>query len=264
MQDDDITKENINEVSTKKKIFSKLKHFFSSKVFIAILSFTIGLLFCCLYCTVFATDHKKNDEKTNVQNSNFSEDKIWIDTDKKIIEFNKNFGKTDQFFDDFFNSSITPFEEISKMRTRMQQQFKHYDVFFNNQFDNWLKKHFSKTSQIKSKFIEDDNSISFIFEAAGIKKEDINISIKDELLIISGGFNENNNAIKNDEVESSFQNITSRFYRSIRLPQNIKKESLKIKANDGKIIVSFMKNHQEIIKTTDIENPLPIKKDENK
>lgn len=84
----------------------------------------------------------------------------------------------------------------------------------------------------------------------GVKKEDIKVDIKDNILTISGERNFKNEVKEEDyyKVETSF----GKFQRSFTLPDGVDSESITASAEDGVLEVVIPKN-QKIVHKKEIE-----------
>ncbi len=101
---------------------------------------------------------------------------------------------------------------------------------------------------------EDDKNLFINAELAGLKKEDVKVKINDEgVLCISGEKkrdekfqSENNTLIR---IERSY----GAFNRSFMLPENINKDSIKAKFDNGVLEISLEKKEPEAPKEVQIE-----------
>lgn len=112
------------------------------------------------------------------------------------------------------------------------------DEMFNSwspkAFDNALKG-FAPAMNIK----EDADCYTIEAELPGVKKEDIEVNVKDDHLIIRGQKNsidENKN-----EQYHRVERTHGSFYRTIALPSDFDKEQIKAELNDGVLHVEVAK-----------------------
>jgi len=96
--------------------------------------------------------------------------------------------------------------------------------------------------------IEKEQSYEIKVDVPGMKKDDINISIKDSILTLSGEKTE-----EHEEENRNFfrkERAYGKFERSFRVPQDIDPDSIKAKYEDGVLTVEVPKSekskHKEI------------------
>jgi HSP20 family protein len=83
-------------------------------------------------------------------------------------------------------------------------------------------------------------------QTPGYDKKDIDIELEDNILTIKGKHEEETKREEKDYVYREFQ--TGSFSRSIRLPENIKSEDLKVKYQDGVLKISVPVPKEEVKK----------------
>jgi HSP20 family protein len=82
-------------------------------------------------------------------------------------------------------------------------------------------------------------------ELPGVKKEDLEINIKDDYLVIKGekkSFNEEKKKGQLIKVERSFGS----FYRTIALPSDIDKEQVNAELKDGLLHIEIKKSANQV------------------
>ncbi|EIW76405.1 small heat shock protein [Coniophora puteana RWD-64-598 SS2] len=84
-----------------------------------------------------------------------------------------------------------------------------------------------------------DNTVAATFELPGLKKEDVNIQLHNNLLTVSG---QTNASVEREEGgyavrERSFGS----FERSLRVPEGVKDEDIKANMQDGLLTITFPK-----------------------
>ncbi|KAI0683266.1 HSP20-like chaperone [Cytidiella melzeri] len=87
------------------------------------------------------------------------------------------------------------------------------------------------------------NTVTATFELPGLKKEDVNIDIHNNVLSISG-----ESKISSDRDENGYavrERRYGKFSRSIPLPQGVKSEEVKAALEDGVLTVTFPKSSPE-------------------
>ncbi len=98
----------------------------------------------------------------------------------------------------------------------------------------------------------DDKSISIQAEIPGVKKEDMKISLQDNILTISG------KKLKNDdkkEEKQYFRNeiMFGEFSRSFTLPEDINPDNVEAEFENGVLSISIAKNDVKAAKERNIE-----------
>lgn len=107
----------------------------------------------------------------------------------------------------------------------------------NKEFDNLLNSFWTGEDSYLTKFNptvdieENEEEFTFHAELPGLDKKDVNISVKDNVLTISG-----EKVQKNKDKKLNFHRIESaygKFQRCFKLPQNIKQDQIKANFKDG-------------------------------
>jgi HSP20 family protein len=86
---------------------------------------------------------------------------------------------------------------------------------------------------------EDDNKITVQVELAGMKKEDFDISLQDDLLTISGERKSENEKREGESFRS--ERFFGAFSRSVTLPSAVKADEIKATYEDGVLTVTLPK-----------------------
>lgn len=88
--------------------------------------------------------------------------------------------------------------------------------------------------------LEDSEEIKVIFEIAGVKKEDVSITINDENIISVKGVR---NSFSSGESKTTLRKeiVSGEFSRSFQLPDDIDNEKVSAKFNNGVLVVSISK-----------------------
>ena len=87
--------------------------------------------------------------------------------------------------------------------------------------------------------IEKENTFEINAILPGLKKEDINLELKDNKLVLKG---ERKQDTENDKAHYHVkESIYGSFQRSFRMPENINKDSIKAEFKDGILYVSIDK-----------------------
>jgi HSP20 family protein len=124
-----------------------------------------------------------------------------------------------------------PFEEIRKTQDRLSQLFEDYMPM-----GEWRgEKVFTPAVDIK----EEGDNLVVTTDLPGINKEDIEISLKDDMLEISAKSGEE----KETEEEGYIRRERSytRFYRAVSLPTSVKEESGTAKMENGVLTITLPK-----------------------
>ena len=98
---------------------------------------------------------------------------------------------------------------------------------------------------------ETEESYHLEIELAGVKKEDVEIKIDEDLLTVSG-----ERKIRNDIQSEEYQKIESKyglFSRSFILPKNVDRENISAQYEDGKLYISIKKEETKKVKTISIQ-----------
>ncbi len=118
--------------------------------------------------------------------------------------------------------------------TNVTKDFDNFFSSFWNSEDSYLTK-FNPTVDIE----ENDDEFLFHAELPGLDKENVKISLKDNILTISG-----EKAQKNKDKKLNFHRIESaygKFQRCFKLPQNVKQEDIKADFKDGILNIAIPK-----------------------
>lgn len=119
------------------------------------------------------------------------------------------------------------------------------DEFFNDAVNN-RRDSFVPSIDIS----ESDDQFLISAELPGMKKEDINISLENNRLSISGerSFEKEDKGKKYHRVETSYGS----FERSFQLPDNIDEESIKASYDNGLLNISIDKSEDKVKKQIEI------------
>ncbi|KAI0318967.1 small heat shock protein [Amylostereum chailletii] len=90
---------------------------------------------------------------------------------------------------------------------------------------------------------KDSNTVTATFELPGLKKEDVNIDVHNNVLTISGESKVDTE--RNEEGYAVRERRYGRFSRSVPLPQGIKNEEIKAAMENGVLTVTFPKSAPE-------------------
>ncbi len=100
----------------------------------------------------------------------------------------------------------------------------------------------------KVDILETDSAFELHFEAPGMKKEDFNIEVNDNTLVISG-----ERKFSAEKKEENYHSIESRygsFSRSFTLPESINSDKINAKYVNGILELTIPKDEKKLLKTT--------------
>ncbi len=128
------------------------------------------------------------------------------------------------------------FESLTRKMSNLVQDF---DKGFSVEFGNFAP---------KIDIAEDDKHIFLHVEAPGIAKEDIKLTINDDNTLVIKG--EKKRDIKSEENKESYSYIRlerrfGEFCRSFLLPDNVKKDSISAKFENGLLAIQLEKIEPE-------------------
>lgn len=146
-----------------------------------------------------------------------------------------------------------PFRGFDALTKKMNTLVNDLDKGFNFEMGN-----FSPRVDI----IEDEKQLNFNFELAGVKKEDVKVTINFENVLIVKGqkYRENiDESVNENESENSpkyfikVERNFGEFTRSFVLPDNVNKESISAKYENGILHLTFEKKEIEKPKVVEVE-----------
>lgn len=125
------------------------------------------------------------------------------------------------------------------------QFFNKVDSVFNNQL-NQLEKDFYYSPKVD--ITEDENHFSLHVQLPGIKKENVHVEILKNTLTISG---EKSLRTENDNRKfHSVESFEGKFKRSFKLNENIDKNNIDAKMEDGVLTIELKKIENKVEKTS--------------
>lgn len=137
---------------------------------------------------------------------------------------------------------IDPFRGFDSLARRMNSFIDEFDKGFNVEYGNFLP---------KIDISEDENHIFIHAELAGINKEDVKVSVNDDnLLVIKGKKEKEFKEEEKDENENKriylrMERSFGEFTRSFQLPENIDRESISAKFDNGMLNITLNKKEPE-------------------
>ncbi|KAG9318943.1 small heat shock protein [Chiua virens] len=124
-----------------------------------------------------------------------------------------------------------------------------FDHLFDNAFTSRFMRPFTGTTETGRDFFKprmdvfenaENNTVTATFDLPGVKREDVNIDVNQNRLIISGQA-----SASQEQVDESGYTVRERswgkFSRSLMLPQGIKIEDVRAKMENGVLNVTFPK-----------------------
>jgi HSP20 family protein len=131
-----------------------------------------------------------------------------------------------------------PLREMESFNDRIQKFFNEFPSFGLDSVNS-----FNPRIDIS----EDDNNIFIDAEIPGVKKEDINISLQDNILTIKG----EKKSLKEDKKDKNYfrsERSYGSFTRSFTLPAEVNPDKVEAKFEDGILNVSISKIHPQLKK----------------
>lgn len=139
--------------------------------------------------------------------------------------------------------SWDPFDEIRRMQNYMEHMFRAFPAT-EGRFGNEA---FSPLTDV----IEEDEKVVVTTDLPGIDKEDVELNLRDNVLVISAGKGKEQEAEKEGYLrkERSFM----RYYREISLPDGVTEEGSSAQLKNGVLTVTLPKTKLVAGKRIEIE-----------
>ncbi len=127
--------------------------------------------------------------------------------------------------------SWDPFDEIRKMQEYMEQMMRAFPALENR----YVSDTFSPLTDVA----EEDNKVIVTTDLPGIDRENVELSLKDNFLVISAGKGKEEETEKEGYLrkERSFM----RYYRKISLPEGVTEEGATAQLKNGVLTVTLPK-----------------------
>lgn len=187
-----------------------MKNILSSRLFLALFSFALGVGSLVLYQKYFRPKPEPLSSLKNI-------DPLF-----------------DQFYNDsFFSRSLDPFESMRQMRKHMEKQFESPPEG-GALFDSWFEKKFGGGTAEEIIEREDENYIYYDVKISGLNEEKLNVSVSNGQISISGEKEEKSTDKSNSYFRSSF-------HRSFPLPPNVDSINFQMEREKDKVIIKFPK-----------------------
>jgi len=139
--------------------------------------------------------------------------------------------------------SWDPFDEIRRMQNYMEHMFRTFPAL-ESRFGNEA---FSPLTDV----MEEDEKVVVTTDLPGVDKEDVELNLKDNVLVISAGKGKEEEAEKEGYLrkERSFM----RYYREIPLPDGVTEEETTAQLKNGVLTVTLPKTKPVAGKKIEIE-----------
>ncbi|HKB84834.1 MAG TPA: Hsp20/alpha crystallin family protein [Ignavibacteriaceae bacterium] len=135
-----------------------------------------------------------------------------------------------------------PLRELDNLNNRLHRFFGEFPANIDLGFS------FSPRVDISA----DDNSIFIQAEIPGVKKEDVKISLQDNILTISGKKKKNED-VKQDRQYFRNEIIYGEFSRSFTLPEDINPDKVEAEFQNGVLSITIEKDDVKAAKERNIE-----------
>ncbi len=141
---------------------------------------------------------------------------------------------------------------LSPIHSLQNQVGKLFDNFFDGFEENFFSKHYhlAKTFQPKVNISETDKAYLVEADLAGMKKDDVKVECKENILSISA--NKEEKKEQDDKNYHRFEYSSGSFYRSFNLPNNIKHEDVSAEMKDGVLKITLPKGEKHLSETKQI------------
>ena len=136
-----------------------------------------------------------------------------------------------------------PFDEIRKMQEYMDQMFRTFPALESRVSGDVL----SPLTDV----MEEEDRVVVTTDMPGIEKEGIELSLKDNALVISAGHGKEENSEKEGYIRK--ERTYTRYHREILLPEGVREEGASAKLHNGVLTVTLPKLKKESGKKIRIE-----------
>ncbi|MDI6701069.1 MAG: Hsp20/alpha crystallin family protein [bacterium] len=141
---------------------------------------------------------------------------------------------------------FSPFSELFDLRKEIDALFD--DRFFGKMLQPYYESNWTPSMDIS----ETDKEFFVTVELPGLKKEDINLSIDNNVLTIEG-----ERKSEKEEKGKTFHRIErsyGKFYRSVTLPKKVDEDNIKASFKDGLLNITIPKVEKEKVKNIEISD----------
>ncbi|KUK50979.1 MAG: Heat shock protein Hsp20 [candidate division TA06 bacterium 32_111] len=141
---------------------------------------------------------------------------------------------------------FSPFSELFDLRKEIDALFD--DRFFGKMLQPYYESNWTPSMDIS----ETDKEFFVTVELPGLKKEDITLSIDNNVLTIEG-----ERKSEKEEKGKTFHRIErsyGKFYRSVTLPKKVDEDNIKASFKDGLLNITIPKVEKEKVKNIEISD----------
>ncbi len=212
------------------------KEFSCPQVFFVI-TLMLGLFAVCLPLNA---ETRKKEDSSKASSSNVRKMEVQVGEDTESAD--PSFQNAQDAFDPLLSQDGDPLAEIHALQARVQK-------LFDESLSRGLKTSaedilFPSHSFEPPVNIEDrGDKLHITLDLPGMKKEDIQVTVKDRVLTVSGrreGKSEERKEEKGRKVYRQ-ERFSGGFKRNISLPVSVKEDTVKAKYQDGVLIVEALK-----------------------
>lgn len=136
-----------------------------------------------------------------------------------------------------------PFEEMRQIQEEMQEMFRRFPLLDT--------RYRAQTFAPLTDVAEEENKITVTMDLPGVEKENVELSVKDNVLIISAEKGKQEEAEKEGYLRK--ERVFMRYYREIALPQGATEEGANAQLKNGVLTVTLPKTTQLESKKIQIE-----------
>lgn len=136
----------------------------------------------------------------------------------------------DMFDDRFFARSRDPFQEMERMRERMDRLFR--DDRFSVPFDRWFDTRFGNAGAGSISMEEDDDRVVYRIDIGDRDLVDLKVDVEAGYMSVEGKLE-----YRNDNGLS-----VSQFHQRFPLPANVDAGSAQVEQEDGSVVISLHKS----------------------
>ena len=188
---------------------------------------------------VFATLKYTPLLRSKVEPGRSSRDAVYDDIIKRQEGIKHNF---DTLFDDNFFHQNDPFEEMKRMRERMEKRMEEFGVnqhAASNPFDSWFSDKFGGGTINDISKREDNDFIYYDIQIDDVNATSINTKIENGSITIAGSLEKKSSSSEGDNAAQSV--FKSSFKRTFPLPENVDPSKMQMTTEKNKIVLKFPK-----------------------
>lgn len=145
--------------------------------------------------------------------------------------------------------SWDPFDEIRKMHDYMEQMFNMEQMF--RTFPALESRFGTRASSPLTDVMEEENKVTVTTDLPGIDRENIELNLKDNVLVISAGKGKEEETEKEGYLRK--ERALMRYYREISLPDGVTEEGATAQLKNGVLTVTLPKTKSVTGKRIQIE-----------